>query len=1154
MSKKKLTFESIVIRKMPGLVDGLQPFENLSPNINIIAGPNASGKSSAAKAIQQLIWPEEGARTEANGRFKINDDQWIVSVDHSFKSAQKNGAPSELQVSMAPDFKSRYVLSLHDLIRGDERDLAHQIQKDAIGGYDIDSAAENLGYKKTQTTTRISEYGNFKKNHKRVEEIIRKQESLQSQKLELADLKAEQAEAKIAKSKADFYSEVAELRKSEADLMRIGEELDTFPDGMEVVRKNDDESIDELQSTLDHAERLLKEEKGRLKEKSDQLEGLNLPKKNVETEDLRLAQYLVSELGDREKEIRLLRQSVDEEEAKKEDIAKTISLSPGQTDSLGFDLSDIKITDQFWSKAFESGGKKRALHNEIAALKEESEPYEKSERVLKGIDSLSKWLQTYSDPEKTPIFLLFLVLIASIGTAAAVQIFGPIGYIGCGVIGLLLFFIYKNKGSGSRNNLSMRESDFLETALREPSSWNADEVSHRLQELTNDLKSSKWQEKLEDKIHLKQSELKAVENDLNSIEEEANTLRQELGAIPGIDEESLKSYATLYWYCTNLKEWHECKGRIEGVRAGLNEKQMRVSELLKQINSIFKTYNLDGVQSQIEAKVRTEELSDLKESTEELKRGITDAEKEIGRYENDISEANRKLNTIFNRIGVESGDREVVKSLVLKIDAYETLKADLAATRSLVKKKRDRVLNHPSYTSEHERLDSFEMADIMNYIDDLEAQYNHLDDITETITKIERDIENTKKEHNLEHALADKQASLEELEDVYRGKVASATGDLLVSHLKKHLGDKNMPVVFQRAKELFMRITKNRYELKVIGTDSPRFSAIDTTDSVGRSLDELSTGTRIQLLMAVRLAFLEKSEGDVKLPILADELLANSDSNRAAAIIDALSEISREGRQIFYFTAQEDEISKWITHLKEDEEIKIHVHVLNKSGGSQQKQYDEPRDSPEIEIFKEIPKPGTLTHKEYGKLLNVPQVNLLRDPVGKLHVWYMVEDPEILYNILKAGPERWGMLQHFMVEEGVINGLDEQTKKKIRNKAALFEKYIELYRQGRPQPIDRGVLEESGAVSDSFIEAVSDKLKELHGNPADLITALKNSQVSGFRTNKIDDLEAYLLEHGYLDRREPMDQTSLILSVQAFISNLSLSKKEAQDFLNRLLS
>jgi hypothetical protein len=287
------------------------------------------------------------------------------------------------------------------------------------------------------------------------------------------------------------------------------------------------------------------------------------------------------------------------------------------------------------------------------------------------------------------------------------------------------------------------------------------------------------------------------------------------------------------------------------------------------------------------------------------------------------------------------------------------------------------------------------------------------------------------------------------------------------------------------------------------------------------------------------------------LPILADELLANSDSSRAEAIIDALTEISRDGRQIFYFTAQEDEVMKWKAYLAEDEEIEVNVHILSKDGKSFREKLVEADPASRVQIFKEIPEPKSHSHHEYGNLLNVPKVNLLRDSVGSLHIWYLVEDPNLLYHILQAGPERWGMLKNFLDEEGVIEGLNDQSREKIRNKAALFEKYVELYRQGRPRPIDRSVLEEADAVTDTKIDEVAELLAKVGGNPQRLLDKLWEGAVSRFYDNKKEELEAYLIEGGYLDNSEPMDDDAITTALQAFISNLSLSKKEAQDFLNQ---
>ena len=64
-------------------------------------------------------------------------------------------------------------------------------------------------------------------------------------------------------------------------------------------------------------------------------------------------------------------------------------------------------------------------------------------------------------------------------------------------------------------------------------------------------------------------------------------------------------------------------------------------------------------------------------------------------------------------------------------------------------------------------------------------------------------------------------------------------------------------------------------------------------------------------MAAVRVAFLEQDES-ARLPLLLDETLGTSDDGRAGAIIDSVIEIAREGRQVFYFTAQHDEVGKWV--------------------------------------------------------------------------------------------------------------------------------------------------------------------------------------------------------------------------------------------------
>jgi len=91
------------------------------------------------------------------------------------------------------------------------------------------------------------------------------------------------------------------------------------------------------------------------------------------------------------------------------------------------------------------------------------------------------------------------------------------------------------------------------------------------------------------------------------------------------------------------------------------------------------------------------------------------------------------------------------------------------------------------------------------------------------------------------------------------------------------------------------------------------------------SLDRLSAGTRVQLLLSVRLAFIEQQEQGYRLPIILDETLANSDDEKAEQIMHAVLEICRNDRQVFYCTAQMDELDKWKQTIDSDDEPTISV-------------------------------------------------------------------------------------------------------------------------------------------------------------------------------------------------------------------------------------
>jgi hypothetical protein len=114
------------------------------------------------------------------------------------------------------------------------------------------------------------------------------------------------------------------------------------------------------------------------------------------------------------------------------------------------------------------------------------------------------------------------------------------------------------------------------------------------------------------------------------------------------------------------------------------------------------------------------------------------------------------------------------------------------------------------------------------------------------------------------------------------------------------------PGLIERANEWLGRFSNGRYgRLDVNGS----VHVIDQLEaSTQKRVDQLSTGTRAHLALAVRLAVIEESETSVRFPLLLDEVLAASDPDASDAIAKAIKQIAAE-RQVVVFTNQPDDVN-----------------------------------------------------------------------------------------------------------------------------------------------------------------------------------------------------------------------------------------------------
>jgi hypothetical protein len=393
--------------------------------------------------------------------------------------------------------------------------------------------------------------------------------------------------------------------------------------------------------------------------------------------------------------------------------------------------------------------------------------------------------------------------------------------------------------------------------------------------------------------------------------------------------------------------------------------------------------------------------------------------------------------------------------------------------------------------------------------------------LAEEVGALEMRIDTAGRAHEVEDALAEVERAETELADARERDVRAAVGAVLVAYVQQATRDHDRPAVFHRARELFAGFTRGRYRLDLDAGEPPAFRAFDAVDDTGRALDELSSATRVQLLLAVRMAFVEVQEQGLKLPLVLDEALGNSDDVRAHAIVEAVAALAAEGRQIFYLTAQADEVGKWRAFLAGRDEV---PHAFVDLAAARRLPAEERLPAVPVRghVLPEVPAPAGHDHAGYGAALGMPPLDLCDTPIGAVHLWYLIDDPELLHDLLRQGIRTWGELEtlaRFSSEPGPMIGA---ALEEARAAARVLETLAELRRIGRGKPVDRQVLADSGAVSARFMDRVADLAASLGSDAAALVATLEAGGLAHFRSDAARRLREYLEEHGYLDADEPL--------------------------------
>ncbi len=1151
MNSHPLLIEELEVTRLPGMPQGIDQgaFRELAPHINIVAGPNASGKSSTARLIRDMLWAKEKEGVKARMKIHIDQASWVIHHDGGYRQVDAVQGMQDLPPLPSAEMADMYVLAMHKLISADDTHIARDIMRQMAGGFDPEWSARELKYEDAVKRTTITEYKRFKKAAQEVREIKRRQENLKREEAQLAALYKQLEDAQESLFLREMYEKLVQYLEARIDQEQKQRQVAGFSENLEQYTGSEKQQVDELDEDVAKAE---KQKAGFLIEKQryqETLSRINLPGDGVPREvlyELKERQELVASCE------RKLEINHEDAAAAKEALDRSVKTIDPELDAVdweGIDLNDVNDLDQYLRESHQLASEKRFLEIEVKHLEETLAEYSDADaaRLQEGIRSLTKWLHETQSSYGLARQWYYLIAAAGLVSVLSAIPFGWYALAGIVIMAVVLVLGLKDAKKGDPQ---VRQSDYAQTGLPPPANWTITDVTDRVDDLVRQLQSAHQQQLMEQRLQQRKDDLKALSPRISKMEEKHAQLKSRVAVVPEIPAENLKTQSALVYFLETVAEWQENRTKLAGLQVRRQALEEQIQAEVKAINKLLEKYREQHVHDSRSAAAAIRELAEQEDARQKATSGIQHADDKIRLEEEKIASSLRRRAKIYASLHLEDDDKQHLEHLERDRDAYREARRALDRAENMTQVLLANLQEYASFLEHKQHLTSLPVEEAKRKAAKHAEEGKRAEQLRKEISEIEGQVKITMQGSVLEDALLTMEESLDPLEEVYHQNLASITGDIVARHISRESEKKDRPGVVKHADRLFSKITQGRYILKLNTREQLAFLAFDNVQQQNQGLDQLSTGTRIQLLLAVRLAYLESQEQTVKPPIVADELFANSDDIRSEAIMEALAEISKAGRQVFYLTAQGDELAKWEQFLDGRPDIQgKQIFLRGYTGDGLELVNRTSRDWSLHLLADQVPEPGKMSHTDYGKEIDVPGFDPMQDEVSRLHIWYLTKDTAFIYRSLKMHIAYWGQLDHFLREQGKIPGASDAEVWKMQEKAKLLAYFLELYRQGRAKPIDRSVLKDSGAVSEKFIDKVTQILESLGGDPLELLSALRNKQVAGFRENKITQLQEYLQGKGYIDTDKPMDEAEIGIHLQAFLSNSELEPEEAEQFL-----
>lgn len=1103
-----MKLQKLVITQLPGFGAPLS-IEGVGPGFTLVTGPNASGKSSLVRALRHLVAPgsepANGALT-LEARFRHDDGDLTVSRSGDQVIWLREGQPVDAPSLPAGDFLRCYWLSMDDLLQAGETEgaIRAQLQRELAGGFDLESLRREPRFQ-VRPRQGPNEAKTLREKEQALAQCQRAYAELDQQRHQLAELDQRIEAARAARTGVTQVEQALEWLAARQRHRGAEQALADFPEAMSRLNGTELNRLKELEDQRDRLAQQLRDNRRQQEEARQKRNDAGLDEPVPASPELEACRQHLEEadrkLADRDS----IRERLDEAQAREAQAAASLQPPGGRAP---------EPTPEAVNQAAEIAESLQRVDLRLRELearleRTQAQPQD-PESIRARIHQLRRWLRQLEPARRRGLMGGSLTALVASAIAASGGLFEgvPLSWVPA-LVALAaagwsaqqcVKLIVTARGARHR----------AEEAGETPSEWQTETVSQHLEQLENELASALYQQELAQQARTHAAEIETLEQQRSQLEGNKQALAEAVGFDPTMVGESAARFLKLAADLDQARtERAQLEYRLTSLASQLDAELAPVRRLLDRHGLVPEDETLSGLRAAFE---------DLKRRVEAVNEGnetLTRLQSRQQELEAEYSEQAAAIAALYHNLDLAEGERPALEALCGQLERYREAVTTQETARRGERERAGRVEADPELVA---LVEANDQAGLEQRLSELQQQAGQYDQWVEQRSELATRLDQAGRDRALEQARFERDRARDALHQTFDATMVAQAGQFLLEQVDAAHRSEREPAVLAAARERFARFTHHRYDLRL--DEQGHFRIRDRVQERDHPLTELSTGTHMQLLMALRLAWVrELEQGSEALPIVLDEVLTTSDPERFQAVAASLrSLVADEGRQVIYLSADPSDQARWEQALG-GPVTRIDLQALRQGA-----EVPEPAAYP-VALREPLPLPTDVGPEAWASRIGVPAVQPARG-AGAIHVFHLLRDDlELAHHLVQDWRvDRLGRLETLLLQPAGSSAVaDPAYRRTLSARCRVARTWVDVWQRGRGTPVDRNVLEASGAITAKFIDPVSELAESVGGDPQQLLESLENGGVARFQSNKLRELRAYLENEGYLDTRDPLD-------------------------------